>query len=204
MKHPAKHIGYVVSLMILSTAMVQARSACTTSDTGVSGCYRHVKTPPVYQVVTEKVMVRPAQVVERVIPAQTQTVTERVMVRPPLTVTRMVNSQHTQIDQPIMISPERREWKVTRDVHGRKTGCWVTIPARYGNRPQTVMISPPRVVNDELPAVYENRTRTITIKPAQVVQETVAPAVYQTRERRVMTQKASTLWAPVTTVNRAY
>jgi hypothetical protein len=36
------------------------------------------------------------------------------------------------------------------------------------------------------------------------VQETLAPAVYETRERRVITQKASTTWVPVSTISRSY
>jgi hypothetical protein len=189
-----KHWILGMALMMAGTGMTQAQPLSCAP--GSSGCYQQVMSEPVYQHVREKVMVQPPHIVTRVLPAERYTMPETVMVRPPLSISRMEDARYTTIAHPVLIEPERREWRVRRDAHGRKIGCWVTIPARYGRRTQSVLISPPRVYTQELPPIYETRQKVITSRPARVLQETLAPPVYAIQERNVLVQPSTPVWVP--------
>src|ERR1044072_4603007 len=71
-------------------------------------CYRHVVQPPVYGVISEKVMLQAPQVYARAIPGEYAAVSEKVLIAPP-----------------------RKVWQVTRGPYGEALGCWVTAPAQY-------------------------------------------------------------------------
>ncbi len=107
-------------------------------------CYHEAILPPVYGTVSERVLLSPPRTYDVVTPATYRTETETVE-----------------------IAPARREWQVTRDAWGRRVGCWVDLPARYGVRQRTVMVSAASSVPVTQLPVYGSRERTVLVEPAR-------------------------------------
>lgn len=130
--------------LALTAGLAALAAPALASGAGCATCYERVVHPAVYGVETRRVMVRAPSTQVRVIPAVTQTVAETVMVH-----------------------PERKVWQVSRDAHGRKVGCWVTIPARYETRHRTVVVQPEAVVPVAVPGVYANQVHRVLLQPAR-------------------------------------
>ncbi|WP_298953602.1 hypothetical protein [uncultured Methylobacterium sp.] len=111
---------------------------CTTD------CYRRVSTPPVYDTVSEQVMVRPPRTIRRVVPPVFDVVSEQVVV-----------------------APARRVWQTSIDAYGQEVGCWVTIPAQVATRQRRVMVSPPQAVAEVVPPAYATVQRQVLVAPAR-------------------------------------
>ncbi|MGL5114648.1 MAG: hypothetical protein ACRC7G_09335 [Beijerinckiaceae bacterium] len=184
-------------LTLSAAAMVMA--AVTPAAAGGQGCvncYQKVVSPPVYRTVHETVQVRPAQTVAHVSPAQYGTVHEKVVVRPGHTIARTIPAEHGVVAETVMVSPARKEWQVTVDAHGRKIGCWVTVPAQYATHHRTVVTRPASVVHHHVPAVYGVRAHTVVTRPSQVHHQ-VIPAEYATRQRHEMVAPPTASWQPI-------
>jgi hypothetical protein len=114
-------------------------------------CYRQVANPPVYQPVTEPVLVTAPTTYAYVTPARYGTVTDEVEV-----------------------VPARRVWRVTRDAWGRKIGCWVEVPGHREWRTRQVVTRPAEYVPVAVPAVYGLATANVLVAPASLGWEPVA------------------------------
>lgn len=113
-------------------------------------CYREVVEPPVYETKVQPVLLRGPRTGAIIVPAQYTTVTERVE-----------------------IEPARRIWQVSRDAHGRKVGCWVTLPGRSEWRQRRVVSRPAELVPVAMPTVYGLRQTPVLVAPARLGWEPV-------------------------------
>lgn len=123
--------------ILTATGALAGGSGCAT-------CYRQVVHPPVYGTYSEQVMVRAPRTITQVVPAEYATVTDRVLV-----------------------SPARKVWQVSVDAHGRKVGCWVTVPARYEVRHRQVLVREEQIVPIAIPAQYGTVSRPVLLTPAR-------------------------------------
>jgi hypothetical protein len=180
-------LGVGILFSVISTA--EAGAPCR-------NCFEKVDHPPVYRNVEEKVKIRPAQTVSRIIPAEYGVVYETVVVRPAYTVIREIPAKLGTVAEQVMVSPPRKEWQVTVDANGRQIGCWVQMPAVYAVRHRTVVVTSARFDQETVPAVYETRARRVLISPQQVQKE-VIPAQYATQVRTELVQPASSSWQPL-------
>lgn len=105
-------------------------------------CYRQTYVPPTYG-----------------------TVAEKVMLRAPRTYAITTPARYRHVQETVLVSPASQHWSVTTDHHGRKVGCWITTPARYGTVTRAVMVEAPQVVPYAEPAQYGYRTQTVLTSP---------------------------------------
>ncbi|BAU92830.1 hypothetical protein MPPM_4225 [Methylorubrum populi] len=117
----------------------QAGGACVSAE-----CYRRVVTPPVYDTVSERVLVQPPRTVYRTTPPVYDTVSERVLV-----------------------APGGRRWETRYDAYGQLVGCWVTTPPRYAVQTRRVLVRPPEAIPETLPPVYATTQRRVLVQPAR-------------------------------------
>ncbi|GJE18806.1 hypothetical protein [Methylobacterium marchantiae] len=132
-----------VARLTLFAAALGASVLATSAQAGGCGgaeCYRHVNTPPVYDTVSERVLVRPARTVYRSIPPVFETVAEQVQV-----------------------SPGGRVWQTRRDAYGEMIGCWVNIPPRFAVRHRRVLAQPGQTIPETIPAEYASVQRTVLV-----------------------------------------
>jgi len=185
----------LLSLSVLAaTTLVGFAAPASAGGCTASSCYKLVSKPPVYGTVDESYVVRPERTFSKIVPAQYETVTETVVLQPERRVARHIPAQYTTVSEKVVIAPAGRRWEVTRDAHGRTTGCWVDTPAQYGYRQRSVEIAPASVTYDVVPAVYGQQSRRVMVSATRVVHETV-PAAYATRQRQVMVSPGGQYWA---------
>lgn len=165
-------------------------------------CYQQVHTPAVYQTVHQRVVVRPAGVVHKTIPARYGEVTERVLVEPERFVVRHVPAVVRTVHQRVMIRAKSVGWE-WRHVSGIKTLCKVVHPAKYATQAQRVVVQPAGTVRERVPARYAQRTRTVVIEPARTIAQQV-PAIVKTVARSVEVRPASSGWVQVSGKRRCH
>lgn len=127
----------------LAGALVLASSA-QAGGCGGSECYRHVSTPPIYDTVTERVLVRPAQTIYRTVPPIYDTVSEQVLV-----------------------APGGRVWQTRRDAYGELIGCWVNTPPQYAVRHRRVLVQQAQSIPETIPAEYAAVQRSVLVSRAR-------------------------------------
>lgn len=137
---------------------------------------RYIVHEPVYDVITEQVMVRPAYVEYRVVPAVHEEVTERIMVREPRMVWqrgRVPGAQMTRFD------PETGEiW------------CLVEEAGEYRTVTRNVLVTPARVEEVQIDAQYATIQREVLVQQARV-EEVPIPAEYDQVEIQTLVRAAS-------------
>ncbi|KQP53588.1 hypothetical protein [Methylobacterium sp. Leaf106] len=141
MTAPVTH--FPLSASALAGALFGASILATSAQAGGCGgaeCYRHVTTPPVYDTVSERVLVRPARTVFRSIPPVYETVSEQVQV-----------------------SPGGRVWQTRRDAYGETIGCWVEIPPRFAVRHRRILAQPGQTIPETIPAEYASVQRSVLV-----------------------------------------
>jgi hypothetical protein len=159
-------------------------------------CFRKVASPPLYQTVSEPVLIEPAHVIAHTIPAEYRQVTEHVMVRPAHVIAHHVPAVTQTVAEQVMVQPGGRVWTVRHDGYGQEIGCWVHTAPVYATQYHTVVVQPASAEYETIPAEYEDVTRTVMVQPASVQRE-VIPAVYGTQSRQVMVQPGSVGWQPL-------
>lgn len=148
---PALLVGSLVALS--SIAPAQAGGGCASAE-----CYRRVTTPPVYDTVSDQVLVQPARTVYRSTPPVYDTVSERVLV-----------------------APGGRRWETRIDAYGQLVGCWVTTPPRYAVQTRRVLVRPAEVIPETLPPVYATTQRQVLVQPARSAWVPAATPAYGPR-----------------------
>ncbi|WP_026597126.1 hypothetical protein [Methylobacterium sp. 77] len=141
MTAPVAHLTQLASA--LASAILGVSALVTSAQAGGCGgaeCYRHVTTPPVYDTVSERVLVRPARTVYRSIPPVFETVSEQ-----------------------IQVSPGGRVWQTRRDAYGEMIGCWVNIPPRFAVRHRRVLAQPGQTIPETIPAEYASVQRSVLV-----------------------------------------
>jgi hypothetical protein len=191
MSHRFASTALVAGVLALAATAAQAGGNCRGSQ-----CYQLVKSPPTFETVSEKVVVRPERKIARHIPAEYGHVTEHVVVRPARVVTRHIPAEFGVVAEKVLLSPARKEWQVRLDAHGRKVGCWVDVPAQFGVQHRRVVVREAQAVHETIPEVVEQRSRRVLVRPAKVAYD-VIPAEYGVRHHHVMTHPGSKHWAPV-------
>jgi hypothetical protein len=169
--------------------------AAGTASAG-EGCYRKVATAPLYQTVTEPVLIEPSHVIAHAIPAEYRQVSERVLVRPARAIPHYVPALTQSVAEQVMVQPGGRVWTVRRDVYGQEIGCWVNTPPVYATQYHVVVVQPASTQYETIPAEYEDVSRTVMVHPPSVEHE-VIPAVYGSRSREVMVQPGTVGWQPI-------
>lgn len=139
-----KTIALALGGLIAAGSLVAGAPAQAGSFGCAGDCYREAVLPPVYGTVGHRVLLSTPRTTDIVTPAVYGSVTETVQIAPP-----------------------RREWRVTVDAWGRKVGCWVEVPARYGLRERTVTLQPGSVVPYTTYPAYGIRSRTVMVEPAR-------------------------------------
>lgn len=136
----------VTRLTFLITALAGAFLATPAQAGGCYGteCYRRVSTPPVFDTVSEQVLVRPPRTIYRTVPPVFDTVSERVLV-----------------------APGGRVWQTRRGPYGELIGCWVTTPPQYAVRQRRVMVQPPQTIPETIPPEYASVSRRVLVEPAR-------------------------------------
>ncbi|MEH3116220.1 MAG: hypothetical protein PGN25_00970 [Methylorubrum populi] len=128
----------LASLALLSAAPARA-GGCASAE-----CYRRVTTPPIYD-----------------------TVSERVLVQPPRTVYRTTPPVYDTVSEPVLVAPGGRRWVTRTDAYGQLVGCWVTTPPRYAVQTRRVLVRPPETIPHTLPPVYATTQRRVLVQPAR-------------------------------------
>jgi len=159
-------------------------------------CYRKVVMPPLYQTVTEQVMVEPAHVIAHPVPAEYRQVSERIMVRPQRVIAHPIPAVTQTVAEQVLVHPASRVWQVSRDAYGQEIGCWVNTPPVYATQYHIVVVQPASAEYETIPAEYQDVSRTVMVHPASVEHE-VVPAVYGSQSHQVMVQPASAGWQPI-------
>jgi len=159
-------------------------------------CYRKVASAPLYQTVTEPVLIEPARVIAYPLQARYEQVSERVMVRPARVIAHRTPAVTETVSQQVLVQPGGRVWTVRRDAYGQEIGCWVNTPPVYATQYRTVVVEPASVSYETIPAQYEDVSRTVMVQPPGVRRE-VVPAVYGTQSREVLVQPGTVGWQPI-------
>jgi hypothetical protein len=164
--------------------------------TAGGACFRKVASPPLYQTVTEPVLVEPSRVVSRPVAAEYQQVSERVLVHPARVIAHHIPAVMQTVAEQVLVQPAARIWRVTRDAYGQEIGCWVHTPPVYATQYHTVVVQPASAQYETIPAEYEDVSRTVMVRPPSVEHE-VIPAVYGAQSRQMMVQPGSVGWQPI-------
>lgn len=175
-------------------------------------------TPPKYEVIDEKVLIRAAYERTVVVPAEYGSKTEKLMVKPASK--RLVSTppEYKTVTKRVMDTPARTEWKrgsagamidgalQTRiDDNTGDIMCLVEIPATYKEVTTTVLAKPAGTKTIDIPAEYRTVSSTMETKPEQIKKIKV-PAEYRTiRKQKLITpagQKTIKIPAEYTTVTK--
>jgi hypothetical protein len=159
-------------------------------------CFRKVASPPLYQTVTEPVLIQPSHVIAHTLPAQYQQVSQRVLVRPARVVAHYIAPVAQTVGEQVLVQQGGRVWSVTRDAYGQEIGCWVNTPPVYATQYHTVVVQPGSTQYETIPAEYEDVSRTVMVQPASAQYETI-PAVYGAQSRQVLVQPGAVGWQPI-------
>jgi hypothetical protein len=159
-------------------------------------CYRKVASPPLYETVTEPVLIEPARVVAHAVPAQYEQVTRQVVVRPARVVAHHTPAVTQTVAEQVLVQPGGRVWTVRRDAYGQDIGCWVNTAPVYATQYHTVVVQAASTQYETIPAEFQDVTRTVMVSRASVRHE-VIPAVYGSQSRQVMVQPGSLGWQPI-------
>lgn len=141
--------------------------------------------PAKYEVVEEKVMVKPAgkKIVE-IIPPIYKTVEEAVLVKGASERIEQIPAVYKDVEETQLIKPATTAWKKGRgpiEKYDGLTGeimCLVTVPAEYRTLKRRVVASPAEVKRIPVPAEYATVKRQELFKPAEV-REVETPAEYR-------------------------
>lgn len=162
-------------------------------------CYAKLKTPDVYDEVTEQVEVRSASRNVIKVPAEYGTITEQVMVEPESVKIIYVPAVYETITEQIIDQPESKKLinipavfqdQVERVLVKEESKRFVVVPAVYETVTEQIMISPASKRFEFIPAKYETITEQVIAKVASEKYVPV-PAIYETMMEKVEVEPAS-------------
>ena len=145
-------------------------------------CYAKLKTPDLYDEVSEQVEVKPATRNMIKVPAEYGTTTEQILIQPESVNIIYVPAVYETVTEQIIDSPESKKL--------------ISIPAIFENQTEKVLIKEESKRLVVIPAVYENTTKQIMVSPASKRFEFI-PAVYETVTEQVIAKAASEKYVPV-------
>ncbi|MEM7246139.1 MAG: hypothetical protein AAF533_12400 [Acidobacteriota bacterium] len=166
-------------------------------------CYARVWTPPVWDTITEEVVVDEGGERVEIVPAKYQTVTEQVLVKDATYRLETVPARYETQTSQILIEPPRYEWQrgpcdPRKEVAGA-TGecfCWVEIPARYKDVKRRVMVESASTRRVEIPAEFKTITREVEVEPAHEIVVAIPPK-FETITRKVMVSDGQVRWQEI-------
>jgi hypothetical protein len=189
------------------TAAATLLVACGPSFAGGRGvaCYEPVRTGPVYETVTERVLVRPETVVYDVEPAQYGTRARQVVVQPQRTelydvpavfgaqqrevvlapgrtVRRHAAPRYAEVTEKVQVQAARVAWE-WRIIDGKRVKCRVEYPARYEHRTRKVLVEPGGSWTEYQPEQRATVTSQVLVQRPGVRAQTVLPQIDWVEER---------------------
>ena len=147
--------------------------------------YRIETTKPVYEWVSEKVLVKEESEIAEVIPARYEWRTEKVLVRDAYDELKTIPAVYETKTEKILVKPAYTTWKKGRgpiEKLNNATGeimCLVEVPAQYRTVTSRVMVTPPHTEKIHHPAVYKDVKKRVMVEEPKMVKKTI-PAVYKT------------------------
>lgn len=163
---------------------------------GYKTCYKKVTTPPVYQTVMKRVVVRPASCAQHRTPPTYGTVAQEVVVQPARQVVHHKPAVYGRVKEVREVRPARTHWVRGRGCHGADYKCAVTKPAKYRTRTKRVMVEAGHNWVETKPAVKSVVHRQVVVNPG-TVRQVCQPAVYGTVAQQVMVSPGTEQWVPV-------
>ena len=156
MAAPALRPRFLLLSLAAATALPALAAPALAGGGCVSAeCYRRVTTPPVFD-----------------------TVSERVLVQPPRTVYRTTPPVYDTVSEQVLVAPGGRRWETRVDAYGQLVGCWVTTPPRYAVQTRRVLVRPPETIPQTLPPVYATTQRRVLVQPARTAWVPAAAPAY--------------------------
>lgn len=163
-----------------------------------------VAMPAEFQIIQVTQIIRPAQVIEKQIPAKTKQVKKTILKSPARTVERVIPAVKKSINRRVIDKPARTQIKtipqVSKDINitdprsGLKTKRtiviqpsykdFVVIPATYKMIQEQVVVQEKSVEQVTIPAVLEKVTETVVVSEAYVEKITI-PAETKVTAKRV-------------------
>ena len=144
----------------------------------------YVTIPPVYETVTEPVVIQEASTELVTIPATYETVSETFVVQEASTELVTIPATYETVTETVVVQPQ----SVTYGPGGQQQ----VIPAVTKQVNRRVVKTPARVTERVIPAVTQQIQRRVVKTPAST-QEKVVPAVIKMETRRVIKTPASTI-----------
>jgi hypothetical protein len=221
-----KHRSLALAIAALAIApLATPASAFFDRDRGCATpnaveCYKAVQTPDLYTVRHKQVMVKPGWWETRTIPAVYGNRQKQVMVTPGQTVWHTTPAQWGSVQEQRVVQPGYQAWvrsganqrrDFLGDIFGRgrdgdgcgcaqqttcETVCKVAVPPQVETVERKVMVAPEKRVAQHVPATYQWVNEPYLIRPAKT-ERMFHPPVYETVAERVLVQRGTTTYQPV-------
>lgn len=145
-------------------------------------CYAKLKSPDVYDEISEEILVQPASKRTIKVPAEYGTTTEQIMVQPESKKIFYVPAVYETVTEQVIDQPESVKL--------------INIPAVYENQTEKVLVKEESTRLVVVPATFETVTEQVMISPASKRFEFI-PAVFETVTDQVMAKAATERYVPV-------
>jgi len=165
-------------------------------------CYAPVFTPPQFDTVTERVLVREASEKIEIVPAEYEWVEERILVKEASTKLVEVPAQFDVEEQVFETSPAQASWATASEVPCPQQADGPNAQSIFclvNDKPQTRTIKTQRLMKGPsvkrvaVPAEYETVRKQKLVRPASTRRVWV-PAEYEDVEKTVMTEPGRMEW----------
>lgn len=171
---------YVLFILLTSPSFFYAQNLSVGDSDDF--CFAKLKSPDIYDEVSEKVLVQPASQNIIKVPAQYETITEQIMVQPESRKILYVPAVYETVTEQVIDQPESRKL--------------INIPAVFENQTERVLVKEEGKRLVVVPAIYETVTEQIMISPPSKRFEFI-PAVYETTSVQVIAKAATERYVPV-------
>ena len=148
-----------------------------------------VRSAAVVETRLDKVQTQPARVTAHHVPAQWGHVERTVVVRPASVSYRTVPAEYHTALEHVVVQAESWRWEKQLDRHGRETLCKVHVPAVTRTIERRHLVSPARQIAHTTPTEYGTVSERVLVAPARVA-HSVQPATYAMVERQVVVRPA--------------
>ncbi len=212
-----KYSNLLVGLLLPLATLTAENLPLTPPDAKPGECYAKVMTPPAFETVEEKVMVKEPTEEISIVPAQYETVEQKVEVIPESKKLIPVPATYKEVVETIEVKPALKVWmtslnkKKSRpvskalleaakaqgvDLDNATPGtCFKEYyqPAKFTTAEEKVLIQKERNETEVIPANYDTKEEEVQVVPAtkKVVE---IPAEYEYVEEKILVEEAKTVW----------
>lgn len=192
------------SLALLGAALVFSGLASAGADAGFrrgccqpTVCYQQVSTPPVYETVTEKVMVQPERCTMIQSPPVYRSEPRQVVLQPERKVVHTTPAVYGKVAETVMVRPGYMKTKRRRGPCGSVTCASVMVAPKYKTRCRKVVVQPASYSVEVKPAVTGIVHRKVLVSEGST-RRVCHPPVYKMVSRQVMVSPGSTQMVAMT------